>query len=65
MPDACRTIRSSAGFVKKQARIIAKMADDGNKSDVPGCAGGGGGGMCSAGMGWCLYSERHGKQITL
>ncbi len=30
MPDACRTIRSSAGFVKKQARIIAKMADDGN-----------------------------------
>ncbi len=32
-------IRSSAGIVKKQARIIAKMADHGNKCYVPGCAG--------------------------
>ncbi len=30
------------------------MADHGNKCYVPG----------RAGMGWCLYSERHGKQIT-
>ncbi len=38
MPDASRIIRSSAGIVKKQARIIAKMADNGNKCYVPGCA---------------------------
>ncbi len=31
-------IRRSAGIVKKQARIIAKMADNGNKCYVPGCA---------------------------
>ncbi len=49
-----RIIRSSAGIVKKQARTTAKMADHGNKCYVPGCAG----------MGWCLYSEKHGKQIT-
>ncbi len=39
MPDASRTIRSSAGIVKKQARIIAKMADHRNESYVPDCAG--------------------------
>ncbi len=39
IPDASRTIRSSAGIVKKQARTTAKMADHGNKCYVPGCAG--------------------------
>ncbi len=34
-----RTIRSSAGIVKKQARTTVKMADHGNKCYVPGCAG--------------------------
>ncbi len=38
-PAASRTIRSSAGIVKKQARTTAKMADHGNKCYVPGCAG--------------------------
>ncbi len=39
-PAANRTIRSSAGIVKKQAKSTAKMADHGNKCYVPGCAGG-------------------------
>ncbi len=33
-PAASRTIRSSAGIVKKQARTTAKMADHGNKCYV-------------------------------
>ncbi len=32
-------IRSSAGVVNKQARTTAKIADHGNKCNVPGCAG--------------------------
>ncbi len=31
LPDTSRTIRSSAGIVKKQARTTVKMADRGNK----------------------------------
>ncbi len=53
MFSVSRTIRSSAGIVKKQARTTAKMADHGNKCYVPGCAGD------------VKYSERHGKQIKL
>ncbi len=32
------TFRSSGGVVNKQARTTAKMADYGNKFNVPGCA---------------------------
>ncbi len=38
-PAASRIIRSSAGIVKKQARTTAKIANHGNKCNVPGCAG--------------------------
>ncbi len=53
-----RTIRSSASIVKKQARTTEKcqiMEIDVMFQAVQG--------MWSAGMGWCLYSERHGKPI--
>ncbi len=58
---ASRTIRSSAGnvIVKKQARTTGKwqiMEINVMFQAVQG--------MWSAGMGWCLFSERHGKQIT-
>ncbi len=53
---ASRTIRSSAGIVKKQARTTEKMEINVILEAVQG--------VWSAGMGWCLYSERHGKQIT-
>ncbi len=57
MPDTSRSIKSSAGIVKKQARTTAKMADLGYKCYVPGCAGDV---KCRDG----LVSVRHGKQIT-
>ncbi len=38
-PAASRIFRSSAGIVKKQTRTTIKMADHGNKCNVPGCAG--------------------------
>ncbi len=58
-PAASRTIRISAGIVKKQARTTEKwqiMEINVMFQAVQG--------MWSAGMGWCLYSERHGNQIT-
>ncbi len=45
--------------MKKQARTTEKMADDGNKCYVSGCAGGV---KCRDGL--VSVSERHGKQIT-
>ncbi len=44
---------------RKQANN-SEMADNGNKCYIPGCAGD----VKCSGMCWCLYSERHGKQIT-
>ncbi len=52
-----RIIRSSAGIVKKQARIIAKMADHGNKCYVPGCARG-----CDV-QGWVGVCIQKGTEI--
>ncbi len=47
--DASWTIRSSASIVKKQARIIFMEIDVMFQAVQ---------GMWSAGMGWCLYSEK-------
>ncbi len=45
--------------MKKQARTTEKMADHVNKCYVAGCAG-----HVKCRDELCLYSERHGKQIT-